>query len=181
MKNPEILAKVHNDIVHKKAGESLRKFYASGSAKAEAMKDRIRSLNPTSDPNVRAKISITLRRIHHKPPQQGGNGRPMPLPQKILLELLGEAWVAEYAISLGKRTEGYPTCYKVDLGNPSSMIAIEIDGFSHVAEKRKFLDMKKEDKLNSLGWKVLRFTNKEVLSSALEVVGKVQSLVTTCK
>ena len=86
----------------------------------------------------------------------------MTLPQKILLDVLGPGWVPEYALSLGRLTPGYPTNYKLDLANPERMIAIEVDGPSHRA--RKGQDQKKDEKVRSLGWTVLRFWNKDILT-----------------
>jgi len=87
----------------------------------------------------------------------------------------------EYAISLGPRTEGYPTCYKVDIGNPTLMLAIEVDGNSHQMVSRHEEDQRREAKLADLGWQVLRFSNQTILASALSVVEAIQSLSTTSK
>ena len=65
------------------------------------------------------------------------------------------------AISLGRKQQGYPTCYKVDCGNRRLRIAIEADGLSH--NYRRELDAKKDAKLASLGWTVLRFSNQQIV------------------
>ena len=44
------------------------------------------------------------------------------------------------------------------------MIVIECDGPSHHAMKVKASDKKRDAKLNSLGWTVLRFSNKAILN-----------------
>jgi hypothetical protein len=137
-------------------------WLASGSPKAQAEMDRIRDLNPTSRPDVREKISRTLKAMHHGPSVRGGNGRGLTEPQRMLMEILGEGWTAEYALSLGKRTPGYPTHYKIDIAHPERKIAIEVDGFSHGA--RRDLDAKKDTKLGSFGWTVLRFLNRDILN-----------------
>jgi hypothetical protein len=181
MNQPEHAAKVHTPETHRKIGDGIKAWYDSGTPSALANIERTRAMKPMSDPAVRAKVSERLREIGHCPPIQGGNGRPLPLPQRILLELLGAGWEPEYAISLGKRQEGYPTCYKVDLGNPGLKIAIEADGFSHVALKRRAMDRKKDDKLAELGWTVLRFSNQEILNSAGSVVERILSYCSTFK
>lgn len=162
MRQPEYLAKVHNPEVAKRRGESRRAWLASGNPRALAEIARIRNLNPTAEPAVRAKISRTLKAMHHGPSVRGGNGRGLTVPQRILLDALGSNWAAEYALSLGKRTPGYPTHYKIDLANVALRVAIEVDGNCH--HSRKALDAKKDAKLSSLGWTVLRFWNADILT-----------------
>lgn len=161
MRQPEHLAKVHNPEVAAKRGASRSAFLRSGSPAATRELDRIRRLNPTSDPVVREKISRQLKAMNHRPSVRGGNGQGMTPPQSMLLEILGDSWQAELCVSLGKRTPGYPTHYKLDLGNSDLKVGIELDGNSHYS--RKALDRKKDEKLASLGWTVLRFWNHQIL------------------
>jgi very-short-patch-repair endonuclease len=81
-----------------------------------------------------------------------------------MMDALGEGWIAEYALSLGRLKAGYPTHYKIDCANPPRKFAIEVDGNSHHVETRKVEDAKKEAMLRSLGWTVLRFWNEEILN-----------------
>jgi hypothetical protein len=67
------------------------------------------------------------------------------------------------AIGLGGRFPGYPTNYKVDLGNIETKLAIECDGHKHKSPKERLIDAKKGEKLASLGWTVLRFWNQQIL------------------
>jgi len=80
----------------------------------------------------------------------------------MLLDALGPAWTAEYALSLGKQRAGYPSNYKLDLALPERRICIEVDGYSH--HSRKALDAKKDNMLRSMGWAVLRFWNQDILA-----------------
>ena len=176
MRQPEILAKVHAPEVAALRGQKRSAWLRSGDPKAEKEIARITKLNPSKRPEVRAKISATLRAIGHRPTIRGGNGRGPTLPQRVLAELLGGGWYPEYAVSLGRKTKGYPTCYKVDLGNPSLMLAVEIDGFSHGARRAE--DEKKDAALAARGWRVLRFLNQEVLSSAQSVAERIRSVST---
>lgn len=73
----------------------------------------------------------------------------MTEPQAFLMALLPPGWKAEFALSLGKRKAGYPTCYKLDLANSEMQVCIEVDGFSHGA--RKDQDEKKTAAVESLG------------------------------
>lgn len=162
MSNPEYVATLHTPEVAAKRGQKRRAWLASDNPKAQLEIERIRNLNPMSNPATRQKVSERLQEIHHKIAVRGGNGAGMTEPQFKLLEALGDGWVSEYALSLGKRQAGYPTCYKLDIANLDLKINIEVDGHSHRSRKEK--DFKRDMKLNSLGWKVLRFWNWDVLA-----------------
>ncbi len=179
MTQPEIKARVHSPEVRAKIAEKVGAWMRSDNPTAKRQRERIRLLNPTADPKVREKISKKLQEMGHRPHVRGGNGKRMPVPQRMLLEALGESWTAEYAQSLGPRQQGYPTHYKIDIANPEAKIAIEVDGFSHVAMERRAQDAKKEAKLQQLGWTVLRFSNQEILSSIDTVITRVRSHCTT--
>lgn len=160
MRQPEHLAKVHSPEVAAKRGARKRAWLASGAPAAAAELERIRALNPASRPEVRAKISRRLRDMQHAPSVRGGNGRGLTASQAALMAVLHGTWKAEYALSLGRRTAGYPTHYKIDLANIERRIAIEVDGHSH--HSRAHLDAKKAAKLNDMGWTVLRFWNWDI-------------------
>jgi len=161
MSQPDIKAKVHTPEVHARIGAKNSIWRKGNSPTAIKEMERIKALNPMSIPGVREKVSAILREMGHKPSVRGGNGKGLTVPQKFLLELLGGRWIPELAISLGAKQDGYPTCYKVDLGMPSLKIAVEIDGNTHFS--RKSIDQKKDNKLSSLGWRVIRIKNPEVL------------------
>lgn len=103
---------------------------------------------------------------------KGGNGRGLTTPQRVLLDALGEGWEAEFSVSTGGRGHGYPTCYKIDIANPESMVAIELDGNSHVNAEE--IDNRKDAFLESRGWKVIRLKNREV---ARDLDGCVQQAI----
>lgn len=162
MRQPEHLAKVHTPEVAAKRGAARRAWFAQGGEKAEAERRRIAALNPTSRPEVREKLSRVLKAMGHGPSVRGGNGRGMTHPQKALLDVLCGAWTPEFALSLGPRTPGYPTHYKIDLADAVRKVAIEVDGLSHVAMIRREQDARKEARLRDMGWTVLRFSNRDI-------------------
>lgn len=95
---------------------------------------------------------------------KGGNGSELTESQSFLLSQLGPEWVAEYPVPTEiPRGQGFPTCYKIDIANPSRKIAIEIDGRSHRLLARKKQDAKKDKLLRKLGWKVLRYSNEDAV------------------
>jgi len=162
MNAPEHKAKVHTPETAKKIGLAKKAWLSSGSPSAVATIERIRALNPSLNPETRAKISRRLKEIGHGPSVRGGNGRGMTVPQSLLLDALGSPWRAEFVLPLGASALklGYPTHYKIDLANPDRKLAIEVDGFSHGS--RRHIDVKKDEKLRSLGWTVLRFLNQDI-------------------
>lgn len=126
----------------------------------------MRTLN--NNPLVRAKTTSALRGRTFL--SRGGNGK-LTLPQKILAIATGMQM--EYAISTSPakgKFPSLPTSYKVDLAEPQSKLAVEVDGRSHLTKKWKFLDKRKTEVLNYLGWRVVRFSNEEVLADVGRVV-----------
>lgn len=95
--------------------------------------------------------------------------------------LIGKAWKMEYGITTGIKKWGVSACYKVDLGNPLKKIAIELDGIGHQSPTSRKRDQKKERILRSLGWKVLRFWNWEILNWIDSGTPKNNSIYTICK
>ncbi len=83
-----------------------------------------------------------------------GNGHGLTEPQSFLAGLLGEGWTPEYPVSY----------YKIDLANAAMKIAIELDGQSHRSAQRQAADREKDQTLTSLGWTVLRFSNRDMLN-----------------
>lgn len=69
--------------------------------------------------------------------------------------------------------------YKLDLAFPEVKVDIEVDGTGgdfkhHLTEERKRKDGVRDDVLQSLGWKVRRFTDKEVWENPLVVAYQVK-------
>jgi leucyl-tRNA synthetase len=62
----------------------------------------------------------------------------------------------------------------VDIADPARRLAIEIDGSTHRTKKWKFLDKRKTEVLNALGWSVLRFSNQKVDSDLEDVLREIR-------
>jgi Protein of unknown function (DUF559) len=107
----------------------------------------------------------------YRPPtyvNRGGNGTGLSKHESLLLERLGDGWVPQYVVPTGGRKNGLPTHHKIDVADPEAMIAVEIDGASHAHRKEQ--DERKDAFLYSLGWRVVRLTNREVLSLTDELL-----------
>jgi len=112
---------------------------------------------------------------------RGGNGQ-ITKPQIALHEATGMR--IEYAVttsSIKTLFSDVPHAYKVDLADPETKLAVEVDGESHNNPRQKSLDAKKTEVLNSLGWTVLRFTNEEVDSNLNACVQTITSTILKLK
>lgn len=115
--------------------------------------------NCTQSPEVRERISRTMKAIGHAPRIRGGNGQ-LTRPQKKLLKRLGAGWIAEYAVSVPNfQCQSLPKNLKIDIAHPQQMIAIELDGPSHQSPQRRRQDSQKTIYLAQNGWSVFRITN----------------------
>ena len=150
--NPDLLAACKRANEASRVSEKSRQYLHSGK-------------NPFSGATgekIRARGNETNKERGY-PELNGGNG-VLTTPE-LLLRQLGSEFTPEFSAGLGQRQPGYPTNYKVDLGCPRLKLAIELDGNSHRQKRRQELDRKKDQKLTSLGWTVLRFSNTEALKN----------------
>ena len=142
--------------------------------------ERMKRNNPMFDPAIVEKMKAVKRTngtLHVWPGKRGGNGQHTP-SQILLATALG--WPMEVAIKTGHHQQdgsGFPACYKADVGNKKLKIAIEVDGKDHNGKKKKLQDQKKEQKLNGLGWKVLRFTNEQIGNDLPTCLQKITSTI----
>ena len=162
-------------------GKLSRQTIRNTFAKHDGQITKYRTSNGMHNPKVRELVSTKLRAMGWKPPVRGGNGKGPTTTQLALAAALG--WDMEVAIPTKQpRSEGvYPSCYKVDIGNNTLKVAIEVDGNSHNVLKRKAQDVKKDEFLRSIGWTVLRFTNKQVAGHLEDCVQTVLSIISKLK
>ena len=142
---------------------------------------KFRKTNGMHNPAVREIVSTKLRAMKWMPPVRKGNGTGPTIHQLAIASALG--WQMEVAIPTKRKSSErlYPTCYKVDVGNSELKVAIEVDGNSHLTLKRKAQDEKKDAFLRSIGWTVLRFTNKQVAGHLEDCVQTVLSTISKLK
>lgn len=136
--------------------------------------ERMRERNPMRRPESVEKMRASLQRIGHQPTVRGGNGKPLSEPQKALANAL--MWPTEWVVKTGKpRRPGVPTCYKVDIANPTLKVAVEVDGASHGLLARREADRRKDEFLSGSGWLVLRYSNQEVMADTAGIARTVLS------
>ena len=173
-------------FVTKQSSERMKILNQTHPAILKHKKDMITN-NPMHMTGAKEKMIKTLNQIIKEKKEngiewfkeKGGNGKEKPMPQQkmfIALEKLNP--IMEYVVPTKiKRGNGYPTCYKIDIGLPDYMIAIEIDGKSHNLIERQKQDQKKQELLEKFGWKVLRFKNQQVMEDLEECVKMVMSII----
>lgn len=139
--------------------------------------ERMKEKNPMHNLSTRQKVSITLRKMKHKPSIQWWNWKPSTIYETAMSFALG--WPTNIIVNTWFLKEKYnaPNHYKIDLWNELLKIAIEIDWNSHYCLKRKEQDLRKQSLLEELGWKVLRFTNTEVENDINWCVEKILSII----
>ena len=64
-------------------------------------------------------------------------------------------------------------CYIVDFIFKDSKLIVEIDGEYHQTEEQQQLDRIRQEYLEKLGYKILRFTNEQVLFEIEQVIDKI--------
>ena len=172
MRDPERKKKMYSKEVREKISIGLKKWHKTPEGKIQTVKatKTLMEYNKTHKEEMTQKMRTTKRlkgTLNVFLGVRGGNGH-LTEPKKLLAVALG--WKMEVAISLGKLKKGYPTNYKVDIANQTLKIAIEVDGKGHLLKKNILKDIKKTKMLESLGWKVLRYTNKEIMNDVSKVL-----------
>jgi hypothetical protein len=147
--------------------------------------------NPMASEEIRKKVSNSLKAINHKPSIQGGNGRGLTEPQRVLVESLIHryphlSFSCEVPIKTKAVREEFPdndkvpSNYKVDILCETLSIAIEVDGGSHQSSIRKLQDIKKTMCLELLGYDVIRFKNREIVDNLSSCLATFEEKVSTC-
>lgn len=102
----------------------------------------------------------------------GGNGKGPTAAQLAIFLALGPPWKMEHAI----RQQEKKTTWVIDIAHVDQKIALEVDGASHSSRSVQERDARKTAYLESLGWTVIRVTNKEALENLVGVVSRCLTL-----
>lgn len=90
--------------------------------------------------------------------------------EKILWEKLRNRGLDGYKF---KRQHGFGS-YIVDFYCYSSRLIVEIDGTTHDKKEQKVMDFIREEVLIDSGFKIIRFTNEEVINKIDFVLNKIR-------
>jgi predicted DNA repair protein MutK len=139
---------------------------------------RMKANNPMANKRSLRKMRRTLMEMGHKPKVRGGNGSGPSPAEMSVAQALG--WEMQVVVPTRMpRVSGYPTHYKLDVGNPDLKVGIEVDGNSHQMLSRKLEDAKKEKFLRGLGWIVLRVSNRQALEELPSTISRLKALIPT--
>ena len=83
----------------------------------------------------------------------------MSYPEKIFIKKCEELILNEKYLIVKERSE---VPYFIDFAFEHEKVAVEIDGSQHNLEERKKSDLQKDKLLIELGWRVIRFTAKDI-------------------
>ncbi len=116
------------------------------------------------DDERRAWLHRTARKCGYR--IRRGYARELRKNQTHAERALWEALRAYKTGGAGWRRQHIVDRFIVDFVHLGSKLAVEVDGGYHQLDKQQQLDKERDEALNSLGWTVIRVTNKEVLSDA---------------
>lgn len=130
--------------------------------------ERMKLHNPSYNPEIvkKANISRSLNgKMHNN--FKYGNGKISPYEKKVDKKLSCLGFVYNHAIPTKIAREldpdaHYANNYKPDFVHLGNKLCIEIDGAGHSSVNEKMIDAKKEKCLNILGYKVIRFSHKDI-------------------
>ena len=172
---PEHRARVYTPESREKTRAGLQAWWAQETPAVDAARQRMKGLRARQGAETIEKMKATLHRIGHRPIVQGGNGRGLTVPQRLLSEALGTPWQTEVVVPTGLKGKGLPKCYILDLANLYLRLAVEVDGPTHQAIRVRQRDQRKDAFLTANGWTVFRFGNQEILHSLPTVLATIQS------
>lgn len=71
--------------------------------------------------------------------------------------------------------------YVLDFYSPEIMLAIEVDGLTHITKTELYEDIKRQNNLEDIGIKFLRYTNEEIYGNLEEVLSEIQDKIKELK
>jgi hypothetical protein len=158
----------------KKNSEMLKEKWKDDEFRQSVVK-RMTKNNPVYMEGVVEKTKLTKLKNGYvaKNNFKYGNGKISEYEQKVYDYLIQRGFYYNYAIPTKMARDRFPfdkfpNNYKPDFVNLKTKICIEIDGNNHNTKRCKELDTKKDKCLNYLGFKVIRFTHKQIDNEELE-------------
>lgn len=156
---------------HAQAWRAQRSSETMSRTNRQYASQRMRERNPMKDPEVRVKVSRAHKDSGWAPPVRGGNGAPVPEPQRRLAHLLG--WPTETTVVLNDGQA--PMSYNLDITHPYMKVCVEVDGRSHDTIQRQSEDQKRDRRLQDRGWLVFRFSNLDAMEHTADCARAVTS------
>lgn len=171
--------------VSKKISKTIKELYQEENSSLYIHRQRMIDNNPMKNKDAKEKMTNTLRKLSKdgklKNNFKYGNGKMSESESLLYKDLSNLGFEYNKGIYTKEFKEKHPEMlipfvYKVDFINKDLKIAIEIDGKSHNYFKVKEADRKKQLVYEYFGYRVLRFSNEEVINEK----DKVMKEVITC-
>ncbi len=144
------------------------------SYKTTIEKIRLASLNRKHTEKTKKKLSKNkikfLQEHPDKVPYLLNHSSKRSYPEIVFENALKESgligWIAKYRAGI----------YEYDFAFPKLKIDIEIDGATHLTEKVKIIDKRRDIWSKEQGWKVIRFTTKEIREDVKICINKLNCI-----
>jgi hypothetical protein len=156
-----------SEEVRRKRSEQMRELNERSDVKTKLVAFRASDRAPFRQQEVHRKSVEKQRELGF--PNLNYDGGPTA-PQRILFDQLPGATM-EFALPQSN-------CLRIDIAIPSLKLAIEVDGLSHVKQKEKERDARKDRLLKERGWTLLRFWNAEILGDISSVLTRIEATMT---
>ena len=151
--------------------------YRNGHSMSDATKNKLKKYQTGKKMSDEVKKKISDSRIKYlkenpdKVPYKLNHSSKMSYPEKIFYNALVSSklsgWEYNYQNSI----------YSYDFAFVKEKIDIEIDGGTHLTEKVKQIDKRRDEFSRQQGWNVLRFTAKEVKDDVIKCIEKVKTIL----
>ncbi len=106
-------------------------------------------------------------RLYRKMLRKNGTVAEWMLWQRLKNKQLGARFRRQYSI-------GY---YIADFCSPRKKLVIELDGGVHDDEGARYYDKERQETIEEMGFKILRFRNEEVEKDIENVVNKIKTFI----
>lgn len=130
--------------------------------------ERMKKNNPMKNDVAREKMISTLKQNQRNCFNNCGNGHISYVESLLMDDMIKLGFVYNLPINTRAARERFPEkryaySYKPDFVHLELKLCVEIDGTNHTSHKEIERDKKKEDCLNFLGYRTIRFTNEQVI------------------
>lgn len=107
-----------------------------------------------------------------------GSKHHLPTPQELAIKETFPKSTLHFRVNTGRRfARNVPHHYEIDVAFPDIRLAVELDGGFHSIKSRQKKDQERTKELNKLGWKVLRFSNRQVTKDLIGVMDAIASSI----
>lgn len=151
--------------------------YRNGHSMSDATKNKLKKYQTGKKMSDEVKKKISDSRIKYlkenpdKVPYKLNHSSKMSYPEKIFYNALVSSklsgWEYNYQNSI----------YSYDFAFVKEKIDIEIDGGTHLTDKVKQIDKRRDEFSRQQGWTVVRFTAKEVKEDVIKCIEKVKTIL----